>query len=527
MKKIITLTPPEFPAANTVYRLEPDTTTRDLYLERTDRNIGWITKDEQTMLREAVVGIAGCGGMGGLIAATLLRLGVGEIRIADTEVFDVSNLNRQFAANKETIGRSKALETAKLLRAIADDTTIIVYPEGVTERTAEDFVDGCDVVCDEIEFWAVGSRILLHRAMRAKGGMLLNAPTVGHRVYVTKFTPASMTIEEVLGMEYREARILEKKVQCGRATSGEVRHVMDAMLRFAAPEVPEYAMEVSRYSTVDKVVERLRVETRASIIATNPPMASGFLANHILFELLEKKSAVKRMFATAPPMPGYIMFDAGLLVCKRTEEKWWPDHADRVVRCIETPDERSRVLGYVQKKYGELFGTTPPGSDVYILVVREGAIEGVVALDFPDISGKLPMETMYRLDRAKIGLPVDGRNSAQVGRWIAENNNVSLPLAYASSVYAISLGKKYGWVNHTDAVHRVLTRQGIVFYDMPDATLDMEKVPACDLPFYAGKDCPKPYIMEFAQVVSVLENKRDTFSANGVVFHESIFGKKS
>ncbi len=282
---------------------------RGFYLERTDRNIGWITPEEQDLLENSTIGIAGCGGMGGLTAATLLRLGVKEIRIADNENFDVSNLNRQFGATMATIGKSKAVETARMLRAIADDTTIVVYPEGINEKTADSFVDGCDIICDEIEFWAVGSRILLHKIMREKGSIILNSPTVGHRVYLTKFTPDSVTMEEALSMTYEEAVILQRKIALKEASVEEVKRVMNQMLNFAAPEIPEYSSDISVYSTVQRLSERFFHEGKASIIATNPPMASGFLSNQVLFHLLAK-SSIRRNFELCPKMPAYLMFDA-------------------------------------------------------------------------------------------------------------------------------------------------------------------------------------------------------------------------
>src|SRR3989338_5770836 len=91
---------PDQPDMHTVYRLYPHNPDESFYWERVDRNIGWITREEQALLRNATVGIAGCGGMGGMIAERLLRLGVGEMRIADPEVFDISNINRQFAATR-------------------------------------------------------------------------------------------------------------------------------------------------------------------------------------------------------------------------------------------------------------------------------------------------------------------------------------------------------------------------------------------------------------------------------------------
>src|SRR5260221_227148 len=149
-----------------VYRLLPQNPDQVYYAERTDRNIGWITPDEQEMVHGSVIGVAGCGGMGGQLAEKLLRLGVGEIHITDSEDFDISNINRQFAAGRSTVGKSKAFETANMMRTITDDSTIVVDPRGIQEETVYGFVRGCDVICDEIEFWCVGARILLHRVAR-------------------------------------------------------------------------------------------------------------------------------------------------------------------------------------------------------------------------------------------------------------------------------------------------------------------------------------------------------------------------
>jgi len=55
---------PGNPDADSVYELLPKDFSQSYYDERTDRNIGWITREEQEMLKNSVVGIAGCGGMG-------------------------------------------------------------------------------------------------------------------------------------------------------------------------------------------------------------------------------------------------------------------------------------------------------------------------------------------------------------------------------------------------------------------------------------------------------------------------------
>ena len=282
------------------------------YQNRTDRNIGWITPVEQDILRQSVVGIAGTGGMGGLLAATLVRLGVGEIRIADTETFDVSNINRQFGALRSTIGRSKALETARLLRNISDDVTLVVYPDGITENTADSFLEGCSVVCDEIEFWAIGSRILLHQRARLQDISLFNCNSVGFATHLFLFRPDDCRIEDMFGLSYAESSTLEHGIRNHTATVEEIQYVMEIMLRTLVPNLPEYCIDDSTYKTEPAVRARLLRENCASIIATNPPFATGFLANHILLHLVAE-SVVHRKTIIPPAPPGYLYLDAGLL----------------------------------------------------------------------------------------------------------------------------------------------------------------------------------------------------------------------
>lgn len=68
-------------------------------------------------VRHALIGIAGCGGLGSALAITLARLGVGALRLVDFDVVEPSNLNRQqFFIDQ--IGRLKTDALAENLKRI-------------------------------------------------------------------------------------------------------------------------------------------------------------------------------------------------------------------------------------------------------------------------------------------------------------------------------------------------------------------------------------------------------------------------
>lgn len=298
-----------------VYLLEPNY-DQHFYSERIDRNIGWITEKEQDILQQSTVGIAGTGGMGGLIASVLLRLGVGTLKIADTENFDISNINRQFGAMKGTVGKSKALVTGKLLREISDDTRIVVYPMGITENSVNDFVTGCDVVCDEIEFWALASRMLLHEECHNFDIPVLNCNTVGHQSNLMLFTRSSQKIGDAFGLDLDKAFEIQKRIQSNLSINEEVVETLDRISRTLVPNQPDYDSINEGKTLREGVIERLKKETKASIIATNPPFAAGFMSNHVLFQLL-RKSGVKRDIILPPLFPGYLSIDAALMSAVR------------------------------------------------------------------------------------------------------------------------------------------------------------------------------------------------------------------
>ena len=62
----------------------------------------------KTHLKDKTVGIAGCGGLGSNCAVALARVGIGKLIIADFDVIEESNLNRQYYFHKQ-IGSKKVI----------------------------------------------------------------------------------------------------------------------------------------------------------------------------------------------------------------------------------------------------------------------------------------------------------------------------------------------------------------------------------------------------------------------------------
>ncbi|CBG74918.1 conserved hypothetical protein [Streptomyces scabiei 87.22] len=117
--------------------------------EAVSRNTGIISEREQAALRAATVLVAGCGGGGGVVEP-LARLGVLRFRLADPDVFDVSNLNRQ-ACVQADLGRSKPAAIADRIRTLNPSAEVTVYPQGLTLENLDEALDGAHIVFDAID----------------------------------------------------------------------------------------------------------------------------------------------------------------------------------------------------------------------------------------------------------------------------------------------------------------------------------------------------------------------------------------
>ncbi len=167
------------------------------------RNIGWITETEQQILRCKRIAIAGLGGVGGSHLLTLTRLGIGKFNIADLDIFELANFNRQAGASISHIDRSKVDVLAELALDINPDLELRTFPEGVTAENCERFLKDVDLYVDGLDFFAVEARRMVFAACAEKGIPAITAAPLGMGVALLNFLPGRMTFEEYFRMEGR------------------------------------------------------------------------------------------------------------------------------------------------------------------------------------------------------------------------------------------------------------------------------------------------------------------------------------
>jgi len=116
--------------------------------ERYTRNLGSFSETELANIRKKSVCVVGCGGLGGFVADSLARFGVGRLTLIDGDVFCSSNLNRQLFSTKKNLGQNKALATADALHIINSEVAVTAHPLMLNAENAPSLLAGHDVIID-------------------------------------------------------------------------------------------------------------------------------------------------------------------------------------------------------------------------------------------------------------------------------------------------------------------------------------------------------------------------------------------
>lgn len=101
-------------------------------------------------LSKFCVGIAGAGGLGSNCAVSLLRTGIGKLVIADFDIVESSNLNRQFYF-KNQVGLSKVEALKENLLAINPNAQIDIYNIKLESKNIPELFKNCDVIVEAFD----------------------------------------------------------------------------------------------------------------------------------------------------------------------------------------------------------------------------------------------------------------------------------------------------------------------------------------------------------------------------------------
>ena len=246
------------------------------YKESTARNIGIISFNDHQRIKDASVSIAGLGGVGGLLAERLVRIGVGRLKISDPGLFERSNFNRQFGAAVSSLDKNKAKVISDALIDINNDLDISFDDRGIySQSNADELVSDTSVVIDAMDYPLIKESIYLQRAARKRGIYYLFGSALAYGALVVIFDPNGFTLEEYNGFQ-KDANL-------------EHLNIPNIAFEKVCPELPSYIIKSCNLEMLKEMTEGKRP---LSAICIGAGLSSIMLANEVISIILGRKPTI-------------------------------------------------------------------------------------------------------------------------------------------------------------------------------------------------------------------------------------------
>ena len=142
----------------------------------------------QQRISNASVLVVGAGGLGCPVALYLGASGVGHLTIADGDIVDLTNLQRQIGHADNRIGQNKASSLAQSVRALNPEITVVAIESRLEGAALQEAVARVDLVVDASDNFA--TRHAINRACFSAGKTLVSGSAIGFSGQLAVFNPA-------------------------------------------------------------------------------------------------------------------------------------------------------------------------------------------------------------------------------------------------------------------------------------------------------------------------------------------------
>lgn len=154
--------------------------------EQDKRTVGMLGEEAVMRLHRSKVAVFGVGGVGSYAVEALARAGIGAIDLYDSDVVDITNLNRQLIALNSNVGSDKVAVARDRVYDISPETDVEAYklfigPDSIDEIDFSQY-DYCVDAIDNV----TGKLLIIERAKRADVPVISCMGT-GNKLDITAF----------------------------------------------------------------------------------------------------------------------------------------------------------------------------------------------------------------------------------------------------------------------------------------------------------------------------------------------------
>lgn len=173
--------------------------------DRTKRLLG---AEAMNKLKNSHVAVFGIGGVGGHAADALVRSGIGEITIVDSDEVAESNINRQLIATTKTVGRKKVEVMKEHLLEINPEVKVHVFDCFFLPETKEQFdFSQYDYVMDAVD--TVTAKLSLVEECKKVNVPIVSSMGAGNKLDPTAFEVADIYKTSVCPL----AKVMRKELK--------------------------------------------------------------------------------------------------------------------------------------------------------------------------------------------------------------------------------------------------------------------------------------------------------------------------
>ncbi|MGQ7247683.1 HesA/MoeB/ThiF family protein [Halomonas sp. V046] len=153
--------------------------------------LGQVDIDGQQRLLDGRALIVGAGGLGSPVALYLAAAGVGRLTIADADVVEISNLQRQIAHGDADLGANKAASAAASVTDVNPHCRVTVIERHLDQKALAEAASQADVVLDCTDRFS--SRYAINTACLAAGVPLVSGAAIRFSGQLAVFDPRDET----------------------------------------------------------------------------------------------------------------------------------------------------------------------------------------------------------------------------------------------------------------------------------------------------------------------------------------------
>ena len=168
-----------------------------IWPERFRANAGSLSPADQARLLRSKACVIGCGGLGGVVIIELARMGLGGLTVCDADVFDESNLNRQFLSSPERLGVSKALAARDEALALNPAMEVTTHEVWADEDNLSGILEGAQVALDCLD--NMQGRYALEEACARAGIPYVHGALAGWEGFVMVVRPGDPGVRGLYG----------------------------------------------------------------------------------------------------------------------------------------------------------------------------------------------------------------------------------------------------------------------------------------------------------------------------------------